>query len=204
MKSKIWRLEELASQYLSLIPHDLQYFGQHFVGVYLPDNWTPPSITINGKSKKLADIISWMIQSPVISEKMKNILQDLCGDSVQFLRFHDLKNKPYYAMNVLAVVPDIVDLELSELKYVVGSTPPKPYDVTRCIFSSKIDSIEIPPIFKISLGGRVLSDIFVSKPFVDMAIAEKFTGFALMNPSRNSFQALLNGENPNDIEGIIG
>ena len=105
MKSKIWRLEELASQYLSLIPHDLQYFGQHFVGVYLPDNWTPPSITINGKSKKLADIISWMIQSPVISEKMKNILQDLCGDSVQFLRFHDLKNKPYYAMNVLAVVP---------------------------------------------------------------------------------------------------
>lgn len=204
ISSTIWQIEMLSNGYLSLIPHDLTYFNCHFIGVKLSSEWIPPPTKIAGKSLKVRDMVSWMSKAPVISERMKVLLQDLCGESVQFLKFHDLKSKPYYVMNVLAVVEDIIDVENSEPRYVRDTIPRKIYTFGRYVFNTNVANIKLPPIFKVSVDDVVRSNIFVTQPFVDLAIREKLTGFALMDPARDSMYSIIRGDNLNDVEGIVG
>src|SRR2546427_2089610 len=104
MKQSAWLLHLGNAKTLRLRPHDLDYFQTHFVGEAMATKWRPPPVTIQGKSKRLTDFVSWMHQAPVCSERAKDSLEPVIGDSVEFLRLVEIRGKPYYAINVLKLV----------------------------------------------------------------------------------------------------
>lgn len=83
----IWRLHTKSNKYFSLIPHDLNYFRDHFNGSRMRDEWSAPPITIAGKSKKMADFVGWMICAPVMSERARAALEPILGTCVRFSHF---------------------------------------------------------------------------------------------------------------------
>ena len=104
MPQNIWSLRSADKGNLSLIPHDLDYFQNHFVGKAMTEQWNPPPVKISGKSLRLRDFVSWMVQAPVISERAKVSLQPVLGEHVEFLPLLKLRGIPYYAVNVLELV----------------------------------------------------------------------------------------------------
>lgn len=87
------------------IPDDLRYFKKHFICEPLSSDWEVPPVRILGKSYAAADFVSWMACAPVISENAKCSLEEICSGLVEFLPFHAIKGKPYFAMNVLSQNP---------------------------------------------------------------------------------------------------
>ena len=197
----IWRLETEGDRYLSLIPHDLNYFHDHFTGRTMTD-WQAPPITINGKTKRLPDFVLWMIGAPIVSERAWSALESLLGAHVQLLPFHHLKEKRYFALNVLEVLHDVLDLKASDVTYSKGD-PPIALHLGRTMFSG-IDGLELPPMFKISAGKeqKPFGEIFVTRPFVDIALAQGFKGLALADPSRDSFRDVLDRRARNAVPGL--
>ncbi|MGZ3173512.1 MAG: hypothetical protein ACXWJC_10835 [Croceibacterium sp.] len=95
---------ELAPQLnrrFSFIPDDLRYFKTHFVCEPMAYSWELPPVTPDGTSYKAADFVLWMIRAPVISERAKDALSNLCAGLVEFLPFHPIKGRPYFAVNML-------------------------------------------------------------------------------------------------------
>jgi hypothetical protein len=174
--TSIWKLHECADDYHSFIPHDLRFFERRFQCKALADEWEVPPAEVAGKSKPLADFVSWMSMSPVISERAADLIDDLAVGDVEFLRFHALKNKPYFVLNVLRC-EDFLDYERSDL------TVPN----ERFVFKADLPA-RLPPIFK--CPGR-WSEIFVNREFADIMVANKLRGAALADPAEPTFPLIL-------------
>jgi hypothetical protein len=83
------------------IPSDLSYFHCHFICEAMAHAWELPSVTLDGTSYKATDFVSWMLRAPVVSEKAKNAMAGICEGLVEFLPFHPVKGRAYWAVNVL-------------------------------------------------------------------------------------------------------
>lgn len=177
-RRRIWRLFIDADRYISFIPHDLHYFTDRFCCRSLINGWEPPPVTINGRSKPLADFVSWMNRAPIVSERTMKLIENLVGSDVEFLPFHKLKNKGYYAMNVLRC-EDLIDYEKSVLDPLLE----------RIYFIENLPDV-LPPIFKC---GDKFGDIFVTFPFIDMMLNNKMTGAKLAYPEENIVKLILAG-----------
>jgi hypothetical protein len=188
-------------KYLGLIPHDLGYFHHHFNGVRMSSGWQPPPISISGKSKKVPEFIGWVRGAPIVSEKAMQALAPALNDFVQFFPFHEIKGKKFYAMNVFRVESDLLDLNKSEICF--SSDEAKDVlSLDRAVFVTPLPS-NLPPIFKVSIRGEILGDIFITQTFVDLAIEHKFTGIALADPYEDPFEMVLNRRPMNVVPGII-
>lgn len=182
-------------RFLGLIPHDLAYFNEHFIGELIPTPWTPPSVELSGKSKKLPDFISWMRSAPVISERARCALEPLVGASVQLLPFHSLKGKPYYAMNVLEVQHNLLDLDRSDVDRF--TTDGSIMAINRAVFRYPLPP-GLPPIFKLGEG---TGDIFVTMEFAELAVQQQLTGLSLLSPEQDPLLLLLGREPLNEYSG---
>jgi hypothetical protein len=199
----IWRLHIKASQHMSLIPHDLNYFRGRFEGARMPEDWKAPPITIAGRSKGLPDIMSWMTKAPLVSERTKLALVPVARECVQFLPFHELRGKRFFVMNVVRVERGLLDAQRSTIQYSKGE-PREPLYLEAAVF--KIDAEQhVPPIFKAALPeGHVFSEVFVTGKFADVAIEHRLTGFELADPTRENLSYVLAGKSQNVVPGIVG
>lgn len=192
----IWLLRAGGKRNLSLIPNSLEYFQTHFRKEPMASDWTPPSFDILGKSKKLRDFVGLMISAPVVSDRVRRILEPLCDGDVEFLPLQEIMGKRYFAMNVLRV-EDVLDLARCEFTSI--ATTKQIISIQKFAFRAELSS-SLPPIFKTP---QDTGDIFVTESFVDVALANRFTGLALANPVQNNFAKILRGESLNAVPGII-
>jgi hypothetical protein len=198
----IWRLEIGGVKYVGLIPHDLTYFQSHFNGRPMASDWVPPPTKLLGKSKKLADFVSWMKCAPVVSERAMRVLEPALQGCVQFFPFHEIKGRNYFAMNVICVDRRLLDKARSKILY-VGDENDHAIAVREATFIDPLPP-KLPPIFKISLaGGNVLGDIYVTRAFAEVAIGHKLTGIALSDPSQSPMKLALNAQPLNVVPGIV-
>jgi hypothetical protein len=203
---KIWRLESCSNKYLSVYSPNkkLSYFDTHFVGKPMLENWVIPEIDLRGKSKKVADFVSWSISgcAYMVSKKARLALEPVLNEYVEFLPFHDIKGKPYYAVNVLQVEPNLLDADKSEILY--GYDEPKNILILKsAVFVDPLPN-KLPPIFKIEFNGRIRSEIFVTKPFADILIEHQLTGIELADPGKYDLPYVLANKSQNVVQGIIG
>lgn len=202
---KIWRLESCSNKYLSIYSPNkkLSYFDTHFVGEPMLGNWVLPEIELRGKSKKAADFVSWSIDgSFMVSAKAKLALEPVLNEYVEFLHFHDIKGKTYFAVNVLQVEPNLLDVTKSEILY--GYDLPKNILILKsAVFVDPLPT-KLPPIFKIEFNGRIQSEIFVTKPFADILVEHQLTGIELADPSKYGLPYVLENKSQNVVQGIIG
>jgi len=203
-ENSIWRLSICANKYLSLIPHDITYFNTYFMGRAMPLDWVAPPVVISGSTKKLPDFVGWMTGAPVVSEKAKLALFPCLDGFVQFLPFHDIKGKKYFAMNVTHVETSLLDIGKSEVLY--SSSVPKVALTLKRAFFNQQPQTKLPPIFKVTIlsDEDVDSEIFVTKSFAEIAIKCKLSGIALADPEQDSFKAVLANKNQNIVPGIVG
>lgn len=101
----IYQLVIRGNKRLSLIPHDLRYFNNHFVCQRMASSWKAPPAKILGNSNKLCDFILWMLRAPIVTEKVIEILDRHCKGSVEFLPFMKIKGSDVYALNILSNDP---------------------------------------------------------------------------------------------------
>jgi len=193
----IWRLWVGGKANLALIPHNLEYFSNHFIGERLGDAWTPPPVSINGKSKKLRDFVSWMERAPVVSQRARQILEPLLGDNVEFLKFHEILGKSYFALNVLRL-ENILDRDQSEVLY-ADEAKRNILRVSSFFLREEQLSVPTPRIFKLS---HERNSIFVSNNFADVVIDNKLTGLALVDPRKNIYKINALGGDLNDVAGV--
>lgn len=188
MSPEIWKLHECADDYHSFIPHDLRFFERRFQCKPLSDDWDVPPAEVAGKSKPLADFISWMSMSPIVSERAADLIDDLAVGDVEFLRFHSLKNKSYFVLNVLRC-EDFLDCGKSD--FTVANE--------KFLFRSDLPA-RLPPIFK--CPGQ-WDQIFVTRNFAEMMVANKLRGAALADPAEPTFPLILSKAEINRYPGLI-
>ena len=196
MTREIWVLRAADKRNLSLIPHDLNYFQAHFVGKPMANDWKPPLVKISGKSLRLRDFVSWMIQSPVVSERAKACLEPLIHSYVEFLPLVELKGTVYYAMNVLKLV-DCLDRTQTEM---LCSSD----DSNRILSVNKYHfhegRIQSAPIFKVP---DYPSDVFVMQSFVEVVIQSKLTGAKFADSSVTPWASIMRKESCNIVPGVM-
>lgn len=185
---RIWKLDECANKYCSFIPHDLGFFYGRFQCVSMADDWVAPRAELLGRSKPLGDFVSWIGRAPVVSKRARDLIEDLVADDVEFLRFHTLKGKPHFVMNVLRC-EDYLDIEKSDLT-VCGE---------RFIFRSDLPKV-LPPIFKCP---ERWGEIFVSSAFAQMMVTNKLRGAALADPGEPTFPLVLANADVNRYPGLL-
>jgi hypothetical protein len=184
---------------LGLVPHELGYFNAHFNGEPMPSDWTPPPAEIDGKSKKAADFISWMRGAPVVSKKAMDALLPIVGASVQFLPFHAIKGKAYFAMNVVAIERALLDAARSDIVY--GPVEPRrPLTLKKAVFHAGV--VPATPVFKAALQGHVFADVFVTLSFAQAVVIHALTGAALADPASDPMRFALAQKSPNVVLGV--
>ena len=178
-----WRLLPASNSFLSLIPHDLSYFRDHFDGAAIATPWTPPPVEIAGWSKPVPDFVGWMLCAPVISESARDVLESLIGPHVQLLPFHQLRNKRFYAVNVLTLLEDALDPIKSTFRRFSDRTI---YEVDRAIFRA---TSSLPAIFKLGrMGG---GGVWVTTDFADTAYQHGLTGARFLAPTQDPLNSAL-------------
>lgn len=187
--SGIWRLHLEADKYRCFVPHDLQFFAKRFECEPLQGSWEVPPAKILGKSKPAKDFVSWMNRAPVVSQRTQGLVHDLAGEDVEFLPFHELDGKPYFAMNVLRC-EDYLDREGSDLTHFVRE---------RFVFQRDLPE-GIPPIFK--CPGQ-WDCIFVTSAFGELMVAHKLRGAALADPAEPLMPLILAKRSANRYPGLI-
>jgi len=177
--------------------------SHRFNGAPMPAGWTPPPVTVAGKSKKPADMVSWMTKAPIASERAMRAFEPIARDCVQFLPFHELRGKKFFVMNVVRVERDLLDPQESAIQY-TKTDPPQPMSLQSAAFSIRTHR-NLPSIFKVALShGPAFSQVFVSRSFADVAIADRLTGFELADPAEDSLDYELSGKSQNVVGGIVG
>ena len=195
---KIWRLESNPDKWLSIQASSITYFSNHFIGKKMPDEWSPPAYEILGKSKKIPDYISWVIGAPLIVERFANAIQHWEGSYIQLLPFGQIKNKRIFALNVIKVINNIVDMDRSEISYL---GPDRIFSgIKKTVF--KNFPSELPPIFK--LEKEISREIYVSEEFCKLVVDHQFTGLCLADPAIDSFKLIIRGLDRNVYPGVPG
>jgi len=105
MKFEIFPIS--TKRYCSFIPHDLRYFHTHFICDSMAETWEMPPAELYAKSYKPGDFVSWMLKAPVISVRAKEALESICKGLVEFLPFHSIRGKAFFAVNVLCRDPEM-------------------------------------------------------------------------------------------------
>jgi hypothetical protein len=193
---KIWLLQTESNKYMSLVGYagdSSHYWGTHFIGQPMSESWPLPPLKVLGKSKKLPDFVGWMLRVPVVSQRAMESLKPVVTDNVQFLRFHDLRGKPYYAMNVLRV-EDYLDNARSVSAITPDGTR---YNYRSHVFKDDLPEL-LPPIFK----ARGSSLVLVTQSFVDVIIANKLTGVCLQDPKESGISLAARGLPLNAYPGL--
>lgn len=183
---RIWKLH-VRDNYCGFIPHDLRFFYDRFRCQSLAESWERPPATIDGKSKPLPDFAGWVTSAPLVSERAADLINDLAADDVELLPFHPLKGKPYWVMNVLRC-EDFIDGNRSNFEIANE----------RFIFREELPS-QLPPIFKCP---EWMGDVFVSKQFAEMIVANKLRGAALADPGEPTFPLILSRSEINRYPGV--
>lgn len=195
---RIWLLcSDGANKYAALVGYagpDARYWATHFVGTRMSEDWQLPPLELLGKSKKLGDFVGWMLNVPIVSERARAVFEPLVGDDVQFLRFHDLRGKPYYAMNVLRM-EDYMDDALSAGQ---RGTNGKLFTYHRYVFKHNLPD-DLPPIFKVT----PMSEVFVTRRFAEAIVANKLTGACLQDPSKSGITLIASGQPLNAYPGLL-
>jgi hypothetical protein len=158
--------------------------------------WAPPPVKVDGKSLRLRDFVSWMLQAPVVSLKAKECLEPLISPFVEFLPLVELRGIAYFAMNVIQLV-DCLNYGDSEILY-SKSDPDRILRIKEYRFRS--DRVRTVPVFKVP---EVPSDVFVMQPFVDLIIRTRLTGAKFADPGVNPFRGIVKGESCNIIPGVM-
>jgi hypothetical protein len=201
---RIWRLHTCSNEYTSLdSPATSGYFNHHFIAEPMAATWAAPEVTLSGKSKKLADIMGWTIGAVLLSQRAKLLLEPILGGCVEFLPFYEIKGKPYYAMNVLEKMSDILDVGNSDILF--DTDEEKTVANVAVIWSAIFKNLPeyLPPIFKLKLRpDKVDSKIYVTKAFVDIVVGHQLTGIDLADPSKHSLPFILKGESQNVVLGV--
>lgn len=84
------------------IPDNLFFFHDHFVCEPMMTSWQAPPFRPVRKRAKPADFSSWMLAAPVVRERVREILDSVCGDDLEFLPFYTTpRGEELFAMNVL-------------------------------------------------------------------------------------------------------
>ena len=198
----IWRLETCANEYTSIsVKSDFKYFRTHFIGKPMTADWAQPEIEIFGKSKKTADFMSWGMSVVLVSEKAKNLLEPVLGSCVEFLPFQEIKGKPYFAMNVVRVEPNLLDLNKTQAHFSIDE-PKYIIALDSAVFVDPLPT-ELPPIFKIEYNKKVNSEVFVTRPFVDVVVQHQLIGIELADPSKRAMPFILDRKSQNVVPGIV-
>jgi hypothetical protein len=185
---KIWRLVEVG-KYCSFIPHDLDYFLHRFNCSLLGIKWELPPAKIYGRSFPLGAFVSCMHKAPVVSARSKSLIEKLACHDVEFLEFHSMKKKPFFVMNVLRS-EDVLDFERSSFS---------PIKERYYFKESQINNL--PPIFKCA---GFYSQIFVTRPFGEMIVANRLRGAALADPAAEALPIMVSGKSLNCFPGLEG
>lgn len=173
---KIYMLNVYSEKAITIMPGDLDYFQEHFLGEKLPDTWMFKNIEIDKKSYPARDFVSWMLQVPVVTEKAKDVLCPLISPYVQFLYMTTIKKKKLYAVNVLRS-ENCLDFQKSDVVY-SSDDPGRIINVGKVVFDdSKIPNI---PIFKLN---PAIGKVFVNEDFVKLVIDNKLKGAHFVEPS---------------------
>ena len=191
---KIWRLHVCGKRFVGLVTLDSSDYA-HFLGQKIEMPWSPPPCEMTGKSKRLPDFVCWMKPVPVVSERARNALLVLVRDAVQFLPFHSLRGKPYYALNVLEMRHNLLDVARSELSRF--STDGRIFDIERAVFREPLPA-GLPHIFKL---GEDTGDIFVTTAFAELVVEHQLTGVQLLAPTQNILRLILGREALNAYPG---
>ncbi|WP_266184236.1 imm11 family protein [Dyella humicola] len=170
-----------------------EYWRSHFIGQPMSEPWSLPPLKVLGKSKKLPDFVGWMFWVPVVSQRAMELLKPVVDGGVQFLRFHDLRGKPYYAMNVLRV-EDYLDDARSVSSITQDGIR---YNYRSHVFKDDLPE-SLPPIFKT----RGSSLVFVTQSFVDVIIANNLTGVCLQDPKEDGISLAARGLPLNAYPGL--
>lgn len=195
---RIWLLRAgNDKKYMGLVGYirDHSYWDRYFHAQPMPDDWALPPLQVLGKSKKLGDFVGWMLQAPIVSERAYALLQSVVGNDVQFVRFHDLRGKPYYGMNVLRVEKSFLDVRRSDCDHRPDG------DVAICsryVFKENLLD-RLPPIFKI----HPTSSVFVARRFAEAIIGNRLTGFCLQDPGQDAIRLMAKGVPLNAYPGLL-
>lgn len=192
----IWLLLAGGQRNLGVRPGNVDFFLDHFVGRRMTTEVKFPTMEYSGKSKRLRDFVSWSHQAPVVSERARDVLAELCGDDVQFIPFARLKRKPYFALNVLRLI-SVIDREKSDGITVPGTT--RKFSLTAIVFKDN-RPLTLPPVFK---DPDNLGEVFVTKPFAKAVIEHELTGLWLADPAQDQFKLIVRGIDPNVVPGVI-
>ena len=160
---------------LVLVPADLNYFQDHFVGKHMAATWVSPVFTVSSKSRPVRDFISWFSAAMVVSERAKESLEPLIGRNVEFLPFATIKGSKFFAVNVIEVI-DCLDHKASGVTH-------SPDDATRIIHVERFvfDNARLRnvPLFKVP---EWPGEIFVSEEFAKIVEDKKLAGAGFDNP----------------------
>jgi hypothetical protein len=196
MKREVWLLYLSSKKNIGLIPHDLNYFQTHFIGKPMGRRWKPPPVRITGKSKRLRDFAPWMHSVPVCSDKAKAYLEPIVGSDAEFLPLTRIKERPYYALNILRLM-DCLDEEKSDIVF-SSSEPKHILDIKTYSFVG--DKLEDASIFRVPFP---TSMVFVTRKFVDVVIANKLSGANFCDPSINCWNYVFGRTVANTVPGAI-
>ena len=110
----LWSLLATGNDNLGVSPVDLAWFDGRFDARPMGQDWRPLPLELVNRSKKLRDFVSWTVGAPLVSLRAREAIEALGPGAIEFLPFHPLKGKPYFAMNVLQTA-DVLDLEASDV-----------------------------------------------------------------------------------------
>lgn len=160
---------------VSLVPADLDYFEEHFVGKRMTSTWKPPTFEVLRKSRPLRDFISWFGSAMILTSKAKSAIEQLITPHVEFLPFVELKGHKLYAVNVI----EVLDCLNRKASHVTFSSD----DSTRVIHIEKFafipQRLKKVPIFKVPERPQA---IFVSEEFAQVVVKAKLKGAGFDNP----------------------
>lgn len=204
-KLRIWRLHSCSNEYTSLdSPAKSDYFNTHFIAERMMARWVPPEVSLSGKSKKLADIMGWAIGAVLLSQRAKLLLEPVLANFVEFLPFYDIKNKPYFAMNVIQQMSaDILDIQKSN--FLIPAEGVKTAENVKILDAAVFKDLpdNLPPIFKIRIRPDYLdAEIYVTQTFVDLVLQDQLTGIELANPAERALPYILDRKSMNVVPGV--
>lgn len=189
-----WQLNTCCNGVLSLIPDDLRYFNDHFIGASMVSSWEgPPLFSVWGRSKRVLDFVGWSTSAPIVSERALGVLKALSTDDFEFFSFSELKDKKYFAINITRFC-DCIDFKKSDIQFYGHSQR----GVIRSVTLRQ--DVNFPTgIFKMD---RIPGYVFVSDSLAHALIEEKLTGFGLTRPSTDVLGLASRGLPLNDHPGL--
>ena len=188
-----WRLNAIEKGFMSLIPDDVRYFNDNFIGYTMNPKWKLPEYSVVGRSKRVPDFIGWHTAAPVVSERALSVLVEQCEEYFEALSFANIKGVQYFAINVTEVC-DCIDFGSSEITFYGDESYGTP------ILINLISNVSTPNgMFKMK---GIPGYVFVSDSLGDRLIDEGLTGFGLTKLSTDVLARVVRGQAPNDHPGI--